>query len=674
MSDITRTFKGRWITNREFAPQTALNVFHRQLEKVTFPEDLPKNKHILFRKRFQFKKVAPATIYISADDYYKLYINGKPVTLGPCPGYSFHYYYNAVDVTDYLNDGENVIAVHTLYQGLINRVWVSGDMQHGLILDLVSGGETILSSDESFLTHEHTGFSACGISGYQTQIMQRYDSAAPETGFERPDFDDSAWENACVREHHDYRLFEQPSKLLEIETIAPIQTVRNGNTVFFDFGKMYVGYIYAEAKGEKGSEIIIRAGQELNDDGSVRYKLRCNCLYEEFWRLSGECDSLNEYDYKTFRYAELVLPEGCTLDTDSVRLMARHYPFDLTVKPESDNEKLLSIWELAVHSLKYGVQEEIQDSMDREKGQYLGDGCYTAMAHMLLSGDSAIAVKLIDDSLRSGFVNKGLMTCSTCSLMQEIAEYPLIMPLLQLAYHHMTGDTEKLRQWYRPTVEMLEFYREQYEREDHLLYDLDKWCVVEWPKEYQDGYDHNVTEGHVCLGTHNVINAYYIAAVKMVNRMAELIGETPYRDISPLTEAFVKAFYLPDQHLFRDTPESSHISMPGNMIAFFAGILPDEKTQDSMIALIQKKGLTSCMFFITFPMLCALKRIGRDDLIESLILDEGGWLRSIREGATATIEGWGKDTKWNTSLFHLTMSDVCLFLTEWNMQTLLSSY
>jgi len=62
------------------------------------------------------------------------------------------------------------------------------------------------------------------------------------------------------------------------------------------------------------------------------------------------------------------------------------------------------------------------------------------------------------------------------------------------------------------------------------------------------------------------------------------------------------------------------------------------------------------------------------DLIESLILDEGGWLRSIREGATATIEGWGKDTKWNTSLFHLTMSDVCLFLTEWNMQTLLSSY
>ena len=36
----------------------------------------------------------------------------------------------------------------------------------------------------------------------------------------------------------------------------------------------------------------------------------------------------------------------------------------------------------------------------------------------------------------------------------------------------------------------------------------------------------------------------------------------------------------------------------------------------------------------------------------------------LREDATTTFEGWGKDTKWNTSLFHLTMSYAALFLSD----------
>ena len=38
------------------------------------------------------------------------------------------------------------------------------------------------------------------------------------------------------------------------------------------------------------------------------------------------------------------------------------------------------------------------------------------------------------------------------------------------------------------------------------------------------------------------------------------------------------------------------------------------------------------------------------------------WRRMIREGATRTFEGWGADTKWNTSLFHLTTAAGAIFL------------
>lgn len=36
----------------------------------------------------------------------------------------------------------------------------------------------------------------------------------------------------------------------------------------------------------------------------------------------------------------------------------------------------------------------------------------------------------------------------------------------------------------------------------------------------------------------------------------------------------------------------------------------------------------------------------------------------LREGATTTFEGWGKETKWNTSLFHLTVSYAAVFLAD----------
>ena len=47
-------------------------------------------------------------------------VNGVFVTQGPAAGYSFHYFYNRVDLSKFVHPGENTIAVHTYYQGLIN--------------------------------------------------------------------------------------------------------------------------------------------------------------------------------------------------------------------------------------------------------------------------------------------------------------------------------------------------------------------------------------------------------------------------------------------------------------------------------------------------------------------------------------------------------------------------
>ena len=67
-----------------------------------------------------------------SDDYYKLYINGQ-LSSRTTTAYAFRYFCNKIDVK-YLHEGENTIAIHTYYQGLINRVWVSGDNSARTIL------------------------------------------------------------------------------------------------------------------------------------------------------------------------------------------------------------------------------------------------------------------------------------------------------------------------------------------------------------------------------------------------------------------------------------------------------------------------------------------------------------------------------------------------------------
>ena len=662
---MAHTFLGKWISDATMAELSPRNVFHKQLTPLPLDCSEHRNRHILFRNRFTLTEAfQSARIFLSADDYYKLYVNGRFVAQGPAPSYHFRYNYNEVDLTPYLTVGENVIAVHTLYQGLINRVWQSGDQRHGFICDVEVDGKNLLSSDESFSVATHTGFAEMGVCGYQTQFLERYDSRAPEVGFEQPDYDDSDWTPATVCRHDDHVLTPQESAMLTFETVAPVKVQTDGRRVQYDFGSNYVGYLWVKACGHTGDRVIVRCAQELNDDGTLRHQLRANCTYEEEWILAEGESELSQYDYKAFRYAELEIPEGVTV-TD-VHMQVRHYPFTLSADMSpayAADPSLRKIWDLCVHTQKYGVQEVIQDCMEREKGFYLGDGCYTALTNMILTRDDSMVRKLIDDAFATSFISDTLVTCMDCSFMQEIAEYPLILVYLVLWHYRLTGDGDYLRTNYEKIVPLLEAYRRDYEH-DGLLRRLDKWCVVEWPMNFRHGYDVDIREGKVCETAHVSINAYYLGAIRVTNRMAEIVGLPPYRDESPVEEAFYKAFYDPTEDLFRDSDETEHISLVGNSFVYGFGLYRDESTKQSILSLLDTHGIASLSFFCAFPILMGLCRDGDTKRLTQALTHPDAWLRMLREDATTTFEGWGKDTKWNTSLFHLTMSYAALFLSD----------
>lgn len=643
----------KWITNSDFCSLKPIYVFHKELEKQTFAcDEKYSNKHILFRKKFQLSGCKKATVRISADDYYKLYINGQFVTQGPAPGYDFHYYYNEIDITEYIVNGENTIAVHTYYLGLVNRVWVSADLCHGLVLDLWADETKLLETDETWKCAYHSGYTDCGKFGYDTQFAEMYNAGSSEVGFEYPDFDDSDWESAKIRQNCSYKLFKQPTEQLKIYDVKPKLLKKTEHGYFVDFGFEAVGYLKFNASGNAGSVVVMHYAEELNDDGTPRWHMRCNCDYEEKFILSGKkCDTLRQYDYKAFRYAEIILPDGASADENSVVFTVRHYPFKEIKHYSGDNPKLEKIYKLCSDTLKYGVQECYMDCPTREKGQYLGDVTISGIAHLELTGNADMIKKALDNFTQSSFICKGLMTVAPSSYMQEIADYSLQFPFQVLWVYKYTKDIDFLKKMYPFVMNVYDYFYD-YRCENGLISGVkDKWNLIDWPRNLRDNYDFPDTRV-APDGFHNVINGFYLAMLKHIDEIRAILGIEPTGAAEQTQRSYIDAFYDSGKKLFTDALESNHISYHSNVLALFADVIVDDDNRKAMIELIKNKKFTCGGVYMAFFAGYALKVHGETKLMEELIADSEAWSNMLSEGATTCFEAWGKDQKWNTSLFH----------------------
>ncbi len=608
-------------------------------------------RHILFRKQAILPKAGCAILNITADDYYKLYINGQFVTQGPAPGYPWRYYYNRIDVTPYLKEGKNTIAVHTYYQGLCNLAWVSGDRRQSFWCELQLDGQPVLCSDTTWKCAIHSGFSPNEyIKGYETAFYEHYDSNSPEEGFHNPDYNDAHWGNAAVYKHADYTLVEQPTGQLDIYNIEPQTVEQMEGGLRLDFGQNQVGYLHLVAVGQKGDQVELFCGEELNDDGSVRYQMRCNCCYAEKWTLSGGADTLHQYEYKAFRYAEVKFPP--TVRLTRAQMTVRHYPFVQKLQYTTQNPQLRQILQLCANTVKYGTQECYVDCPHREKGQYLGDVSVSGRAQALLTGDTTFIKKSILECCASSKICPGLMSVCNAGQMHEIADYSLQLAAQIAWVYAQDGDVAFVKQTL-PYVTGVYNHFSKFVNAQGLLEQVDdKWNLVDWPQNLRDGYDFPLTQP-IGPGVHNVLNAFWVGFLQSYDELLTIAGQAPTGAAAAAKQAFIDAFYCPQSGLFADAPYTTHSAVQSNVLPLLFGIgTEDEALKNRLIDFIAQKGLTCMGVYMAYFTLAALVQNGRRDLAEQLATDEGCWQRMLDQGATTTFEAWGKEQKTNCSLFH----------------------
>lgn len=653
-------FKGKWLCDERFLKYEPLNMMHKHSDtkrekelKEAHPEEL-KNVRVRFKGEFALSSQFDSVILrFSADDYAKVKVNGSLAAIGPCIGYPTNYYYNEIDITKLLKNGQNTVEADVTYTGLINRADSSGDLRMGFVADVLAikdGKETLIcATDESWKYTVLKTHPSNNTVGYDTQFVEDYDSRL------EPKDEDFI---PCVSRETDYIFEDEPAVSLQFYDVAltPTEKLPKGG-LFYDVGHEVTATLNLKAKGKDGDKVMIYCAEETDDsDLKVRYCMRCNCCYIDEWTLADGENTVEQFAYKAFRYFTVVPDEGVEILEASITV--RHNPFDdAACVVESNDEVLNAVFEICKNGAKYGSQDIFVDCPHREKGQYAGDSTVTTASSLWLTGDGRLMKKAMENQAQSACVCKGLLCVAPGSVMQEIADYTYQYPILALRYYKFAKDIDFLRKNYETCLGIKE-YSEKFRRADGLIVNLDdKGNLVDWPQNLLDGYDFEglnagPEKDKAPAFPHNVINAYYIGFLYGLEEMERLLGIEPDGEADRMAEVFNKVFLNKDTGLYVDSEISKHSALHSNILPLYYGFAPKENVEGIADFIMEKK--LCCGVYMAYFLLKALANAGRYGDVYSLITstDENSWYNMVREGGTTCFEAWGKEKKWNTSLCH----------------------
>lgn len=620
---MNKIFNGKWITAHPFiSNKNKIQNFYMKVKKSFFINEIPNT-----------------SIRITADDYYKLYINGEYVGQGPAPGYDFAYNYNQYDITDFLKIGENLIEAVVYYQGLTNRVWVSGDNKQGLLADVFFDNSFAFGTDESWVYCVDNTFISSETVGYDTAFLENRDLRIKDSAYK-----------SCAVINTEYTFCDEPFPALQVYSVKAEPTVTE-NRYFYDFKQEYACCLKIKATSKNaGGKIIIHCGEELDEKNNVRFNLRCNCKYEEICILNQGENTIEQFDYKALRYVEILAEDGVTID--DFEILVRHYPFpESTFELDTDDEILQKVFTLCKNTIKYGTQEVFVDCPTREKGQYIGDVFISGFAHFLLTKDNKPLKKAIENIAQSIKYSGEILAVSPCSYKQKIADYSLLFPLMLWRYFQYTKDTEFLKNMLS-TCTFINNYFSKFAKADELLNKVDEqWNLVDWPENCRDDYDFDLSKP-IQNGFHNVINTFYICSIEAEEQIKSALNIPFTPKASKLKENFNNTFLNKKTGLYTDSEKSVHSSVHSNMLPLAFNIYPDEY-KDRIADYLISRGM-QCGTYMSYFYLKALCKAGRKNEAYKAITstDDNSWYNMIQEGATTCFEAWEKDKKWNTSLFH----------------------
>jgi len=328
------------------------------------------------------KNIRKARTYISVHGIYRIYVNGKRVDDREfAPGitsYQGLLQYQTYDITQFLNDGKNIVGVILADGWWIGRVGLTGDScQFGQTLGLIVETEVTYQDGTKESFSALNGKSSNGPLIFSDIFVgEKYDATKELDGWSEPLFDDSRWFPLKKVEYDKSNLVGQYGEVvrpISIFTPEKIIITPAGETVI-DAGQVLAGQIEITLDTKAGHVIKLEHSEVLSKEGNYYNNiLGINKEQTDYYITKDGAQVYRPYfSYHGFRYVKVTGWPG-ELTVDNVKIYALSTDMENTGQFSTSNEKLNQLQHNIVWSAYSNTLSIPTDCPQRERAGWTGD-------------------------------------------------------------------------------------------------------------------------------------------------------------------------------------------------------------------------------------------------------------------------------------------------------------
>ena len=563
-------------------------------------ESRPRNFYLHARKTFKLdNKPDTATLRITADSRYKLFVNGNYVGRGPVPSDPHRLSYDTYDISALLNKGKNVIAVLVHHFGQGTYSYIPG--RAALICEADIDGDTKIVTDETWKVLPAAEWTSQGARinrrlGYQ----EIYDASLEPEGWTGIKFKDTKWPQAVVLGYPPmppfYRLVprtiphlkERPAfpaevvsiqdapaypeglspqdmpKFMVDEVLTPLKNGRvvkserftstkdeavtitvpqsGGVSVVLDFGREVFGCVELAFTRSHGGVVDIGYSEAL-EDGRVN-PYRDKMRYADRLALRKGKQVWCSFEPRAFRYIQLDF-RNCPKPVAVNRVMVREieYPVEWKGNFESSDELINQIWKTAADTARMCMQDIYIDSPWRERAQWWDNAAVVSKTAYYVFGDNLLLKQGLKHIAASQDRSGAVFALYPSATMELFPDFGAIWVMSVWDCYAQDENLEFLSDLYPAVVRWLRWigrFTDSYGILANVRGDL----FIDWAEIDR--------RGEVMA-----LNCLYIGALRAACRMAEALKKSSEAEewagiASALKIKLAKYFWSPRRGLFAD--------------------------------------------------------------------------------------------------------------------------
>ncbi len=622
-----------------------------------------------FRNTFNLKQVPESlVINITAENRYILYVNGKYVCRGSESGDFCNWFYDTIDIAEYLKVGKNVIAVTVVnfedfspaafFSGNGCSLWVQPNSQEYAFLNSNSKNWKY-QVDKSVVFR--TGIFYAGGSEFVNV------KNAMSQNWKNVDFNDSSWNKAFeslrVRNPNWYgyslyvlkprsipMLEEKPIRLASVRKVNGVKGVSakdvdfiNGkpfeipaNTsckIVLDMGHLTNAYVDFSVEGGANANMKTiycesftspKLGGNKFGKGNrneIEGKIPAYPL-SDFYVFDGKSRSIQTYNFRCFRYVQLdIKTADQPLIIKDFKGTFTGYPFVEKAKFESDDSRLKKIWEVGWRTARLCAWDTYFDCPFHERLQYIGDTRIQALISLYVAGDARLMKKALKMYNSSRMGNGIVQSRYPCKQTQFIAPFCLYWIGMLNDYYMHVDDSVFVAENLDCVESIINWYVGNIDKNTGMLkQDVPYWNFVDWVEDWRIGVPPvSDKSGSAIISLHLAI-ALDDASKMMSDFGRKDVADRYQRLSKSIKDSVYKLCWNEKRGLLSDASGIDRFSQHANIFGILCDAIP-EKDQKKVLEKIIKEAKTSyakhnpddimeATFYFKFYLFRAMNKVG----------------------------------------------------------------